>query len=159
MSSLPHDVVAKGTACRPVPTTPRAQGVGPPREWVEGEVVVFDDSFEHEVWNKTAEPRLCLIVDMWHPDLDDEQRNAVLGEPLAARYRAIRDGADFEPAASSSSAAPSLRKGAARHCGGLHAHVYGAHGRALLQQLIDQARDPREGRDCSSYVARCDSPN
>ena len=54
-------------------------GDEPPRRWVEGEVLLFDDSFEHEVWNLTEQPRLVLIVDLWHPQLDsDEKRMSVM---------------------------------------------------------------------------------
>jgi hypothetical protein len=65
-------------------------GRAPPRGWVEGEPLLFDDSFEHEVWNETEAPRLVLIVDLWHPMLDtDEKRLATLDAPRAARYRRI----------------------------------------------------------------------
>ena len=41
------------------------------REWREGECLVFDDSFEHEVWHDgDAGDRIVLICDMWHPGLD-----------------------------------------------------------------------------------------
>jgi len=40
------------------------------RELVEGECIVFDDSYEHEAWNDDpASSRLVLILDVWHPDL------------------------------------------------------------------------------------------
>ena len=40
----------------------------------EGEPVLFDDSFEHEAWNRhPTQPRVVLIVDVWHPDLSDEE--------------------------------------------------------------------------------------
>lgn len=39
------------------------------RRWREGQCLVFDDYFEHEAWNATAEDRIVLIVDMWHPGL------------------------------------------------------------------------------------------
>lgn len=39
------------------------------RSWEAGSVVVFDDSFEHELWNDSDETRIVLIVDVWHPDL------------------------------------------------------------------------------------------
>jgi tetratricopeptide (TPR) repeat protein len=46
--------------------------------WKEGEVLLFDDSFEHEVSNphRDAE-RAVLIVDVWHPDLNEEDRRKV----------------------------------------------------------------------------------
>jgi aspartyl/asparaginyl beta-hydroxylase (cupin superfamily) len=39
------------------------------RSWQEGKCLIFDDSFEHEVWNKSDRTRFCLLVDIWHPDL------------------------------------------------------------------------------------------
>eukprot|EP00965_Chrysotila_dentata_P066874 2214014-Pleurochrysis_carterae.AAC.1 len=60
-----------GAACE-LPCAMRV-GSGPAREWQEGVVTLFDDSFEHEVWNETEMSRLVLIVDVWHPMLDTEQ--------------------------------------------------------------------------------------
>ena len=40
------------------------------RSWREGECLVFDDSFEHEVWHEGDADRDVLICDMWHPMLD-----------------------------------------------------------------------------------------
>jgi len=42
---------------------------GEVHQWNEGKCIVFDDSFEHRVWNLTDQERLILIVDLWHPDL------------------------------------------------------------------------------------------
>merc|ERR1712151_91271 len=39
------------------------------RQWREGECLVFDDSWEHEVWNRSSDPRVVLLVNFWHPDL------------------------------------------------------------------------------------------
>lgn len=33
------------------------------RVWTPGKCLVFDDRFEHEVWNFTPEPRIVLLVD------------------------------------------------------------------------------------------------
>lgn len=41
--------------------------------WEEGEIFVFDDSFDHEVWNLDGE-RIVLIFDLWHPGLSAEKR-------------------------------------------------------------------------------------
>lgn len=41
----------------------------------EGKCVVFDDSFLHEAENSSGKPRIVLIVDVWHPDLSDEEVN------------------------------------------------------------------------------------
>lgn len=40
----------------------------------EGKAIVFDDSFEHEAGNDhPSSPRVVLVVDIWHPDLTDEE--------------------------------------------------------------------------------------
>lgn len=39
------------------------------RAWTEGRCLVFEDSFEHEVWNRSDQRRIVLIADLWHPDL------------------------------------------------------------------------------------------
>lgn len=40
------------------------------RTWRGSEVIVFDDSFEHEAWNRHSElPRYVLNVGFWHPGL------------------------------------------------------------------------------------------
>ena len=39
--------------------------------------MIFDDSFEHEVWQDSESIRLILIVDMWHPDLTESQRQTL----------------------------------------------------------------------------------
>jgi len=41
--------------------------------WEEGKMLVFDDSYEHEVWNETSNPRIILIIDLVHPDITQEQ--------------------------------------------------------------------------------------
>ena len=43
--------------------------------WEEGEMIIFDESFEHEVfhYNENNESRLVLYFDFWHPDLRPEQ--------------------------------------------------------------------------------------
>ncbi|MFO1428172.1 MAG: aspartyl/asparaginyl beta-hydroxylase domain-containing protein [Steroidobacteraceae bacterium] len=46
-------------------------------EWKEGRVVVFDDSYEHESWNRSDEVRVVLIYDIWNPYLTPEERAAV----------------------------------------------------------------------------------
>lgn len=44
------------------------------RSWKQGELLIFDDSFEHEIWHNGTIQRLILIVDLWNPDLDEYQR-------------------------------------------------------------------------------------
>lgn len=50
---------------------------GEAREWREGQLLVFDDSIEHEAWNDSTEARIILIFDIWRPELDAEERRAV----------------------------------------------------------------------------------
>ncbi|XP_061820988.1 aspartyl/asparaginyl beta-hydroxylase-like isoform X1 [Nerophis lumbriciformis] len=47
------------------------------REWEEGKVLIFDDSFEHEVWQEADAYRLIFIVDVWHPQLTAQQRQTL----------------------------------------------------------------------------------
>ena len=37
--------------------------------WQEGRCVTFDDTFEHEAWNRSDQTRVVLILDSWNPDL------------------------------------------------------------------------------------------
>ena len=59
------------------------------REWREGECLVFDDSYEHEVWHEpppegeewssSSPSRVVLIVDIWHPAIPPHERRSLLG--------------------------------------------------------------------------------
>lgn len=65
------------------------------REWHPGEAFVFDDTFEHEAWNDSDEPRAVLIFDIWSPHLSIAERELVsqvsadigefYGSPIPAR--------------------------------------------------------------------------
>ncbi|MEE7566058.1 aspartyl/asparaginyl beta-hydroxylase domain-containing protein, partial [Xanthomonas sp. Kuri4-3] len=46
-------------------------------EWQEGHALVFDDSFEHEAWNRSTESRTILLMDTWNPHLDLPEREAI----------------------------------------------------------------------------------
>jgi len=41
------------------------------RVWQSGRLIVFDDTFDHEAWNKSDKTRYVLLFDVWHPDLSD----------------------------------------------------------------------------------------
>jgi aspartyl/asparaginyl beta-hydroxylase (cupin superfamily) len=43
----------------------------------EGELLLFDDSIEHEAWNSSSEPRAVLIFDVWRPELSEKERTLV----------------------------------------------------------------------------------
>lgn len=47
------------------------------RHWEEGRCLVFDDSFEHEAWNRSSRLRAVLIVEAWNPALTDIEREAI----------------------------------------------------------------------------------
>jgi aspartyl/asparaginyl beta-hydroxylase (cupin superfamily) len=47
------------------------------RPWREGEVVIFDDSIEHEAWNRSQQLRVVLLFDIWRPELTDKERALV----------------------------------------------------------------------------------
>jgi len=61
------------------------------RQWREGELIVFDDTIEHEAWNSSNEARIVLIFDIWRPELSEEERRLV-----SAMLAAI-DGFDGNP--------------------------------------------------------------
>jgi ornithine lipid ester-linked acyl 2-hydroxylase len=93
------------------------------RHWREGRSVIFDDTFNHEVWNDTDETRVVLFVDVlrplpspydainraivkaigYSPFVLDAKRNQ---EAWEARYRARRSAAET-PAAESDRASQS----------------------------------------------------
>jgi aspartate beta-hydroxylase len=60
--------------------------------WQEGRVVVFDDTYEHEAWNRSAQIRVVLIFDIWNPHLTDVERLAVA--ELMSRMGALHPAED-----------------------------------------------------------------
>lgn len=57
------------------------------RAWEEGRCILFDDTFEHEVWNRSDRPRVCLLLDLWHPLLTPVEREAVAAlAPVVGEY-------------------------------------------------------------------------
>lgn len=47
------------------------------RPWRPGELLIFDDTIEHEAWNRSDEVRVVLIFDVWNPYLSEEERELV----------------------------------------------------------------------------------
>lgn len=45
------------------------------REWQEGKVLIFDSSFDHEVWNHGNGIRIILLMDFWHPELTAHEQD------------------------------------------------------------------------------------
>ena len=44
---------------------------------VEGKAWVFDDTIEHEAWNRSDQPRVILLFETWRPELTGEERQLV----------------------------------------------------------------------------------
>lgn len=47
------------------------------RDWRMGEAWVFDDTIEHEAWNRSDQTRVVLIFDVWNPLLTPAERELV----------------------------------------------------------------------------------
>ena len=47
------------------------------RTVVEGKAWVFDDTIEHEAWNRSGETRVILLFEIWRPELTLEERALV----------------------------------------------------------------------------------
>jgi aspartyl/asparaginyl beta-hydroxylase (cupin superfamily) len=50
---------------------------GETRAWVQGKAFGFDDTIEHEAWNRSNEDRAVLIIDVWNPHLSEAERDMV----------------------------------------------------------------------------------
>jgi aspartate beta-hydroxylase len=50
---------------------------GEKREWREGKCFTFDDTFEHEAWNRGSSTRSVLLMDCWNPYLTEVEREAI----------------------------------------------------------------------------------
>ena len=47
------------------------------RAWRRGEMLIFDDSIEHEAWNRSSDTRIVLLFEVWRPEIDAEERAAL----------------------------------------------------------------------------------
>ncbi len=47
------------------------------RPWQEGKAWLFDDTIEHEAWNRSNETRVILLFDVWRPELSEAERAQV----------------------------------------------------------------------------------
>jgi aspartate beta-hydroxylase len=48
------------------------------RYWKVGEAWVFDDTIDHEAWNRSEAPRAILICDTWNPLVPPDEREAII---------------------------------------------------------------------------------
>ncbi len=53
------------------------------RAWERGRMLLFDDSVEHEAWNRGSADRIILLFEIWKPEITPEER-AVLTRIFAA---------------------------------------------------------------------------
>ena len=51
---------------------------GEMRDWREGEAFAFDDTIEHEAWNRSEHDRAVLILDCWNPHLSEDERRMIV---------------------------------------------------------------------------------
>jgi aspartate beta-hydroxylase len=47
------------------------------RTWEEGKAWLFDDTIEHEAWNRSSETRVILIFEVWRPELSVEEQRGL----------------------------------------------------------------------------------
>lgn len=61
------------------------------RGWSSGDMVIFDDTFDHEAWNRTEQQRAVLLLKAYHPELTVEEIGVLeMFGPLSAKvYREL----------------------------------------------------------------------
>ena len=47
------------------------------RSWSEGQLMIFDDSMEHEARNQSDRERIILLFEIWRPEIDKADREAL----------------------------------------------------------------------------------
>jgi len=47
------------------------------RSWTEGELLIFDDSMEHEARNQSDRQRIILLFEIWRPEISEADREAL----------------------------------------------------------------------------------
>jgi aspartate beta-hydroxylase len=50
---------------------------GERRRWEEGCCFSFDDTYEHEAWNRSGQTRVVMLLDAWNPYLSEVERDAL----------------------------------------------------------------------------------
>jgi len=68
------------------------------RAWTEGNACVFDDSIEHEAWNRNPDRlRVVLIFDIWRPELTGMEQDFVSSVLQAVDNYGAASGASGSP--------------------------------------------------------------
>ena len=57
---------------------------GETRDWREGEAIAFDDTIEHEAWNRSDQDRAVLIFDVWNPYLSEAEQALIVQSFIVA---------------------------------------------------------------------------
>lgn len=47
------------------------------RSWREGNAWLFDDTIEHEAWNRSNETRVILLFEVWRPEIAENERESI----------------------------------------------------------------------------------
>jgi hypothetical protein len=47
------------------------------RGWEQGKLLIFDDSIEHEAWNRGNDTRIILLFEIWRPEIGEDERRAL----------------------------------------------------------------------------------
>lgn len=55
---------------------------GETRPWEEGKCLIFDDTVEHEAWNKSTITRINLLLDFLRPGIDSADKDTLPEEVL-----------------------------------------------------------------------------
>lgn len=68
-------------------------GVGE-HHWRAGELMMFDDTYRHEAWNRSSSVRIILLMDCWNPHLSAVEKLAVrqLVETISGLHRGDQAG-------------------------------------------------------------------
>ena len=59
------------------------------RPWNLDKALVLDDSYNHQVWNRTNEERVVLLVDIWHPDISLAEKQHIVEMFQEARQQGL----------------------------------------------------------------------
>ena len=65
---------------------------GETRAWEVGRAFAFDDTIEHEAWNRSSKIRAILMLDVWNPHLSKIEQEAI------ARYFQAAEAAGLQTA-------------------------------------------------------------
>lgn len=60
-----------------VPDSCALNVAGEPRGWEPGGILAFDDTYEHEAWNRSDAVRAVLLMDAWNPHLTEEEKRVL----------------------------------------------------------------------------------